>query len=425
MGVRRSSAGLGGEVGRREGYETIARGVILRTYSSGRQGLAVEFRYRGVRCRETLKQVLPTKQGQRFAANLVGEIENAIARGTFDYTEFFPDSPKARQFGYAGSRRTVGQALQAWLADVKAAHRASTHGRYTAAVRQLEPEIGGIRLPDLDPPRLREMVRHWGQVRRLTLKTIRNYLLPLRAVLDQAVNDGEITRNPLDGVKVAKLVDRRTARSSYTVDPFSIEEIRQILAEAERRHGEPFRNLLAFGFFQGLRISELFALQWGDIDLAGGRARVQRSRVERVLEEEVKTAAGLRDVDLTAGGRQALERQQAHTRLADGFVFLRPDGRPFVDYEDSSGRFRSILKRTGIRYRNQYQMRHTFASHMLSGGQNLYYVAQQMGHKDPQMILRVYGKWIESAKEGGGLAREFLRPVAGECLTLGANTPIL
>ena len=50
-----------------------------------------------------------------------------------------------------------------------------------------------------------------------------------------------------------------------------------------------------------------------------------------------------------------------------------------------------------MRYRYPYQTRHTYASMMLSAGENPLWVAAQMGHKDWSMIARVYGKWIPEA----------------------------
>lgn len=60
------------------------------------------------------------------------------------------------------------------------------------------------------------------------------------------------------------------------------------------------------------------------------------------------------------------------------------------------------LKKAGIRYRNPYQTRHTYASMLLSAGENPMWVAQQMGHKDWAMIRRVYGRWIPEMNPGAG-----------------------
>jgi integrase len=96
----------------------------------------------------------------------------------------------------------------------------------------------------------------------MTLKTVRNILTPLRNMLDQALNDGLITSNPLDRLVLSKLVDKKNRTSDWQVDPFDLDEIKAILTEAK----EQARNLFQFAFYGGLRTSELIALEWGDID---------------------------------------------------------------------------------------------------------------------------------------------------------------
>lgn len=60
-----------------------------------------------------------------------------------------------------------------------------------------------------------------------------------------------------------------------------------------------------------------------------------------------------------------------------------------------------------MRHRNLYQTRHTFASTLLSVGENLFYVVKQMGHRDTLMIIRTYGRWIE--QEDGALPPMFAK----------------
>ena len=47
-----------------------------------------------------------------------------------------------------------------------------------------------------------------------------------------------------------------------------------------------------------------------------------------------------------------------------------------------------------MRYRNPYQVRHGYASGLLTGAANPWYVVQQLGHVDVQMVFRIYGKFI-------------------------------
>ncbi|EKD73099.1 MAG: hypothetical protein ACD_45C00462G0002 [uncultured bacterium] len=52
------------------------------------------------------------------------------------------------------------------------------------------------------------------------------------------------------------------------------------------------------------------------------------------------------------------------------------------------------VKKAGVRYRNPYQTRHTYASMLLSAGENPLWVAKQMGHQNTEMIIKHYGRWI-------------------------------
>ena len=61
-----------------------------------------------------------------------------------------------------------------------------------------------------------------------------------------------------------------------------------------------------------------------------------------------------------------------------------------------------ILRKAEVRYRNSYQTRHTYASMMLSAGENILWLAKQMCHKNTKMILEVYAKWIPQPNTESG-----------------------
>lgn len=376
--------------------EKIERGVRIRTYASGKRAIEIQFQFRGVTCKEMLSSLNPDKKGdQRYAINLKAEIENAIERQTFRYTDYFPDSRRARLFGHAVSTVTVKELLEEWLKDIERTHPHSTYRCYKKSCNaHLIPEFGSIRARELTPQQIRE----WVRSRTGTLKSIRNDLTPLRAVLDRALNDDIIDRNPLDKIKVSKLVSRDQARTDYEVDPFTEDEIKAVL-EIALEYDPRIRNLLRFAFYSGLRTSELFGLMWGDVDWHHMVVRVQRAVVERKVKE-TKTKAGIRDVILLPSALNALKDQKQYSFVGGEYVFVRPNERgSFVDYEHLERPWKYILKRAKVRYRNPYQTRHTYASQLLSGGENPLFVAQQMGHKTTEMIMRHYGRWVEQAEE--------------------------
>jgi integrase len=262
--------------------------------------------------------------------------------------------------------------------------------------------INGHLIPKFDKTILKELtpgiLREWIGALGVTAKTARNIISPLRSVLDDALNDELIPHNPLDKIALKKLLTRTSIKSTYEVDPFDDAEKTAILKGAEGQA----RNLFQFAFWSGLRTSELIALEWGDIDWIHGTVRVQRAVVAKT-EKGTKTEAGTRDVMLLAPAKDALIAQKEFTFLAGKRVFHNPrTGDAWeTDAQIRKTSWRHILKKAGVRYRNPYQTRHTYASTLLSAGENPWWVAKQMGHVDVEMVFRHYGKWIPTNKEGG------------------------
>jgi len=398
MGERRSGDGVApaNPAERKPG-----RGIRIRTYASGRTAYEVQFRYRGITCREVLKGIPVSLANDRVASNKLGAIHDAITRQAFNYREHFPDSKRARLFGAVLSTQTLEAAASAWLADAKRAYPHSTYRHYAQALDGwIVPALGSLRLGDITPEHLRELIR----TRDVTLKTIRNDLTPLRAVFDQAVDDGELERSPLDVIKVKRLVDRGR-RSDYEVDPYSREEINTLLALCRERR-PAWAPYWQFAFFSGLRTSELFAATWSNYARAGGTLRITAAVVERELKEP-KTRSSVREVVLLDRAVEALREQAALTSTWSERIFVNPRRQsPLRDYEETQRCLKWLCRIAGVRYRNQYQTRHTFASQLLSDGENPYRVAELLGHASVEMVMRVYGKWIEAGNSK--TRREFI-----------------
>ena len=358
--------------------------------------IQIEFIYRGVRCRERIK-LEPTPRNMRYAANFRGAILDAIERGTFEYREFFPNSRRLRQFVPAGQLKTVGAALDEYLETGEKSLNRSTWLDYRNSVQnKLKPAFGGTPLADLT----RADIKAWTATQSVSAKRLSNVLLPLRAVLADATADGVITVNPLYGwsPKVKGIGQAKTS-----IDPFTPDEIHAIV-EACAHDG--IRNLLQFAFWTGLRTSELIAVRWEDID--GDVLHVCRAKVRGEIKPP-KTTSGIRKLKLLKPAQEALKAQKPLTYFQQSWIFLTPDGKPWRD----DAHIRKVawiptLKKAGVRYRYPYQTRHTFASLMCSAGENIQWLATQMGHKDASMVNRVYGKWIPDVDPHAGTKGEAL-----------------
>jgi integrase len=373
--------------------------------------------FRGVECREPLA-LEPTPPNIRFATRRRAEVLSKIERGTFNYGDEFPESENARRFGYVPSGALVGAELDKWFGQVKlAASTRLTYGRVIDAY--LRPWFGNVRMRDLTAGMIRdraiaELLDGVEEEERVTLKTARNVLTPLGAMLQRAFEDDKITANPMAKVHLERHWPDELAVSDWQADPFAFDEMEAIFAKCAGGPEGEEADYWRFAFGTGMRPSEQIAFAWPKVDLLHFRGRVDVARVTGSAKpgakrrtasalKAPKTRAGVRDIEFTRGAWDALERQQARTRLAGREVWRDPRSlAPWASEEVLRKRFAAILATAGVRYRNPYQTRHTFGSVLLSAGYDELWVARQMGHSSVEMLRRHYGHWID---QGGDPAR--------------------
>lgn len=327
------------------------------------RSIQIDFRYKGVRCRERLR-LEPNAKNLRYAKNLKARIEHEISVGAFDYAAFFPKSRR----GVVCSTR-LRDCLLRFLDRVRVSPE--TLDEYTDSVDQVpawlaEKSIHEITQADIEG---------WLDGLDVSRKRINNLLIPIRGAFRKAHRDGEIKQNPLIGL-------RTQARKTETeIDPFSKEEVDSL-------SGVYCGPLWMFWAWTGLRSGELAGLEWRDLDRQARSIAVRRS-VRSGREKGPKTRAGSRVVRLLDPAWRVLGTGD------EGPVFRNPvSGGRFDTDRQLREAFRRACAESGVRYRYPYQLRHTFASWALSSGENPMWVARQMGHKDVSMVLRVYGRYI-------------------------------
>ncbi|MRD49274.1 DUF3596 domain-containing protein [Caenimonas koreensis DSM 17982] len=397
--------------GRKQHDIVCPRGVTVRDFKHERR-IQIAFSYQGVECRELLPPKPVTQTSVSQAGGLRAEIVRRVAEKTFVYTEYFPDSPRAAQFAPTGLRvllddrlRLTEEAYERQVANGKMSP--STLAGYVKAIHseRMTDFVRGRAIASVKPSE----VRAFASGIEGTAKHVRNLMTPLRATFADALNDDLIPFDPFTRIDMTSLLKKTTKNSDYEVDPFTQEE-REILLQNARPDEAP---LVRFWLHAGLRPGELIALKWPKIDWTQRRARIDVNQVVGV-EKMPKTAAGIRDVDLDEGAIAALIAQKPASLEAGAHVFLNPrTGNAWTtDAQLRKTLWVPLLERSGVRYRNPYQCRHTFASALLTAGENPWYVAEQLGHVDVQMVFRTYGKFI-TADYQKPKAEPTLRAVAG------------
>lgn len=367
----------------------LPRGVTIRKHRNG-ETINITFTYKGVKCREPLSNLDVTPKNIKYAERTLGEIHNKIERGTFVYAEYFPRSTRLKIFGNAATGKTVKMYLDEYLVICETRKLSpSTIGGYKKC-RSALSSLHIFPASELTPAALKT----WIQSQKTTLKTIRNQLSFLRSALDEAVTDGVLQINPVSLVTASRYQsDKSESESSYVVDPLSPAEVNALLSAASNKQWE---NLFRFAIQTGLRSSELCALRWRDIDFVGKTAHVQNASVVGIIKG-TKTKAGTRKVELSEEAMAALTSQKLFTFMKDNTIFEDPKTNKPWDSADAIRKKAWVptLRKAGIRYRNPYQTRHTFATRLISQGVNLFWLATQMGHKGPEMLFRHYGSYLK------------------------------
>lgn len=377
-----------------QGSLSLPRGVTIRQHKTG-DTLVITFTYKGVLCREPLSKLEANARGVKYAERLRGEIQNQIVSGTFEYAKYFPNSKKLKLFGVVKKTKNIKSYLDEYLKICQNRNLSpSTINGYEKCLSALS-ELHKLHVAELTPA----VLKNWISSRKTKLKTIRNNLSFLRSALDEAVTDGLLTMNPVTLVSASRYhaIDRTPNTDDYEVDPFTPAETLAIYQSCKYPEWE---NLFRFAFNTGLRSSELCALRWPDLDTIANTAHVQAASVVGVLKG-TKTKAGTRKVELNSEALAALQAQKQYTFLKSEFIFSDPKtGEPWASADAIRKKaWVPTLKKAGVRYRNPYQTRHTFATRHISQGVNLFWLAGQMGHKGPEMLFRHYGRYL-SAYDG-------------------------
>ncbi|MYN40314.1 DUF3596 domain-containing protein [Duganella sp. FT109W] len=390
MGARNSGQGI-----------ELRKGVRSET-------IRIVFSLDGKRCRESLP-LAHTKTNIAYARRLQTEVQIAIARGTFSYEAFFPNSVTAKKIrstkasliaASAKSIPTIGDLIRDAL---ELSRKTIEHSSFLCYQQIAETHL----FPRWDSTPANEFsakdLRLWIMDLPGKRKTIQLILTPLRNATAQGVADNLIDEDPFDRIKLSKLISKEQRTSEFTADPFDIDEIEAILAACV---GPEERNMVLFAFTTGMRPSEYIALRWRACNAPSHYVTVAASFVDGQAKERAKTDAGLRRIDLRIGAKVALESQFAYTGDVNDLVFLNPRTREqWKGDKPIYRRWQRILRKAGVRFRNPYQTRHTFASTLLMLGAVPLYVASQMGHADTMMITRNYGKWIKTGLDGDRRAR--------------------
>ncbi|MGM0608982.1 MAG: tyrosine-type recombinase/integrase [Candidatus Muiribacteriota bacterium] len=340
--------------------------------------LWITFYHQSKRYRRSLK-LEDTKKNRKFAHNnIIPELVYKLNSGTFFNTEKQKQEAKQRI-------PTVNEFAKTSFEIHKTQRRELTQKEYAQMFsNHIRPAFGNKRIDQIKASDIAKWQNRLLETR--SPKTVKSIRTVFQTILEDAMIDELIKTNPFIRVKSPRGFDVREKK------PFSKDEIFRIIENVP----EKMRAFFAIGFFTGMRTGELIGLKWDDINWQDQTITVHRSRREGI-ETVPKTKNSIREVDILDALLPYLEAHRELANESSEYIFTTSKGQPFNTCSKIAAWYwKPTLKQCDIEYRNLYQMRHTFASLMISNGEDILWVAQMLGHKDASMTLEKYARYVKT-----------------------------
>jgi integrase len=306
-----------------------------------------------------------------------------------------------------GSAETFKKYAERWLqSHAKVRCKPSTYESYEQVLRiHLFPRFGSIPLIGITRNAAKTYLSEVAASGEYAYGTLKNILATLRAVLSHGVEDEVLPSNP--AIRLGKFflpgAQRRKPEFLTQTEATAFLDA----AKAQRPHRYPF--FLA-ALRTGMRMGELLALEWDDIQFGESEDDANRFILVRrnyVRGKFVSPKSGKqRRVDLTKELRRVLLKLRDEKLLAafkagkegiSGLVFPSDAGGPMDGVNLYHRDFLPCLKAAHLRSVTFHSLRHTYASLLIQRGASLAYVKEQMGHSSIQVTVDIYGHLIPGA----------------------------
>jgi integrase len=266
-----------------------------------------------------------------------------------------------------------------WLPDVLPTIKYSTQIHYKYIVKvHLIPTLGDMQLRLIT----RESVQSLLTSKRrsgLSWRTVKHIHTTFGTILAAAVMEGLI---PDNAVRKTKLPRRGPIAEKAPIDPVEVCALLEALPD-------PSRSLAWLLSFTGLRIGELLALRWRDVDLEGGFIRVRQTVYEGVFDDP-KSKRSRRTVPLGTLGAQILTARKPEACDPEGLVFAARNGSALDRRNLLNRQLKPTCKKLKLEGVTWHWLRHVNATLLDSVGASPGTLQALLGHATDMSAIYVH-----------------------------------
>ena len=326
------------------------------------------------------------------------------------------------------AKMTLSDWMDLWYKEYTFDKKYSTLKGYKAQInKHIRPGIGKYNLSQLNPMILQRFFNHLSEPNEkgkvLSPKSIKNVCIILSGILEQAVENEMISKNPCKKVKLPKVYNKQ-------ITPLTDKQVKDFLEIIST--DEIYGTILRVIVFTGLRLGEAMGLTWDCVDFEKGALNINKqlqrrpqkdggstltsvkSGKPRILKpapfvmqllkirytEQIMQKQRSEDLWLAWSNEEEHKKALVFTNLQGGYLIPK---RVYLH-------FKSAAVAIGAPDARVHDLRHTYAVLSLQNGDDIKTVQENLGHASAAFTLDVYGHVSDRMKkESANRMEEYIR----------------
>ena len=322
------------------------------------------------------------------------------------------------------SKLSLSDWLDIWLKEYTFDKKYSTVKGYKAQIKKhIRPGLGKYNLSQINPMLLQRFFNNLslpddeGNV--LSPKSIKNVHIILSGILQQAVENEMIAKNPCKKVKLPKVFKKN-------IVPLTDDQVKEFLKIVST--DEIYGTLLKVIVFTGLRLGEAMGLTWDCVDFEKGALNINKQLQRRPQKDGGSTLTSVKNgkprilrpapfvMDLlkVRYTEQLMQKSRAgeawigwnnEEEHKKSLVFTNLDG-GYITPKRVYLHFKSAAKEIGAPNARVHDLRHTYAVLSLQNGDDVKTVQENLGHASAAFTLDVYGHVSDKMKQDSAARME-------------------
>ncbi len=289
-----------------------------------------------------------------------------------------------------------------WLDNyVKPTSKERTYTRYSEIVAgHIIPKLGEYEIQDLTPYILQcfvtDLTNH-GNLKTgkgLSPSTVNSIITVVQNSLRTSYTLGYAKEYIADKVKRPKVQEKR-------IECFSVNEQKKIEKYVLESGKESLFGILLC-LYTGLRLGELLALEWSDIDFSKQEINVNKSCHDSKtngtfgrITEFPKTLSSIRIIPIPKQFMSILKKEKRKSRS----IYVVSNGEKNMAFRSYQRAFDTVLRKLSLPHRGFHSLRHTFATRALECGMDVKTLSEILGHRSPTVTLNRYAHSLMEHKK--------------------------